>query len=221
MTSRRTFALNDRVNDDRLDPRHTALLLFDTLNGHLEGAGDGIDPRFRAAVANMRLVLDAARAAGAMIVYAAGSHRADRGMHHPLRTDSDNRLRPHQANATTVPPAVVGGDRSGQVVDALAPQPEDYLVSKFRWSAFAGTYLDLALRNQGVDTIVIVGGSTDVGVASTAFAARDLDYDLVIVSDACTAHESDNHEQLMRRVFPRMARVRDTTSVVGMLGPRS
>src|SRR5882672_1283339 len=47
-----------------------------------------------------------------------------------------------------------------------------------------------------------------VGVASTAYAARDLDYNLVVVSDACTSPEEDNHRQFMQRVFPRMARVR-------------
>ena len=39
---------------------------------------------------------------------------------------------------------------------------------------------------------------------------------LVIVSDACTSPEGDNHDQLMRRVFPRMARVRTTAQVVAM-----
>jgi len=53
---------------------------------------------------------------------------------------------------------------------------------------------------------------------TTAFAARDLDYNLVIVSDACTSPEHDNHDQLMRRVFPRMARVRTARQVAAMLG---
>jgi len=64
---------------------------------------------------------------------------------------------------------------------------------------------------------VISGGSTDVGVASTAYAARDLDYNLVIVSDACTSPEEDNHAQFMQRVFPRMARVRTAEQVMRML----
>jgi ureidoacrylate peracid hydrolase len=54
-------------------------------------------------------------------------------------------------------------------------------------------------------------------VASTAFAARDLDYNLVIVSDGCTSPELDNHDQFMRRIFPRMARVRTTDAVLAVL----
>ncbi len=54
-------------------------------------------------------------------------------------------------------------------------------------------------------------------MASTAFSVRDLDYNLVIASDACTSPERDNHEQLMKRIFPRMARVRTAAQVVAML----
>ena len=73
------------------------------------------------------------------------------------------------------------------------------------------------MRTRGIDTLIIAGGSTDVGVASTAFAARDMDYHLVIASNACTSPEQDNHEQFMRRIFPRMARVKTAAEIVAML----
>ncbi len=44
-----------------------------------------------------------------------------------------------------------------------------------------------------------------------------MDYKLVVVSDACTSPEEDNHRQFMQRVFPRMARVRTAEQVVRML----
>ena len=88
---------------------------------------------------------------------------------------------------------------------------------KHRWSAFHGTYLDLALRARGIDSLLLCGGSTDVGIAATAFAARDFGYNLLIISDACTSPEQDNHAQFMKRIFPRMARVRTTDQVLRML----
>jgi nicotinamidase-related amidase len=129
--------------------------------------------------------------------------------------DTDNRLRPVSADSHR--PEIVAGTRAARIVSELAPQPSDFLVPKHRWSAFHGTYLDLALRARQVDTLLLCGGSTDVGIASTAFAARDLDYNLVIISDACTSPEQDNHAQLMNRIFPRMARVRTTAEVLQML----
>jgi nicotinamidase-related amidase len=70
---------------------------------------------------------------------------------------------------------------------------------------------------RGVDTIVLCGGSTEIGIASTAYVARDLGYNLVIVSDACTSPKLDLHAQLMREAFPRLARVRSTAEALQLL----
>lgn len=199
----------------RLDPPRTALLLFDFLRGHAEKDA-GARARFAPVIANAALLLETARAAGAMIAYANADHRADRGTSARTLRDTDNRLRPLKPGDPDAP-LLTGGTPESEVVAALAPRPEDFVVPKHRWSAFHGTHLDLALRTRRVDTIILAGGSTDVGIASTAFAARDFDYNLIVASDACTSPEQDNHDQLMRRMFPRMARVRNTAQIISML----
>jgi len=74
------------------------------------------------------------------------------------------------------------------------------------------------LRARKIDTLIISGGSTDVGVASTVFAGRDMDYNLIVVRDACaTNHDQRAHDVLMDLVFPRMSRVRTTEEVVRMI----
>ena len=201
---------------ERLDAGRSALLIFDLLEGHVN-RDDASRERFAPVIANAALVLEAARTAGCMVAYAKADHRADRATSARTLRDSDNRLKPLAPGAPDGP-LLTGGTAETEVVRELAPRPEDFIVPKHRWSAFHGTYLDLALRARKVDTIVLAGASTDVGIASTAFAARDLDYNLVIVSDACSSPERDNHDQLMRRVFPRMARVRTARQVVAMLG---
>jgi nicotinamidase-related amidase len=203
---------------DRLDPRRTALLVFDMLNGHVKKDDPETRARYAPVIAAARMLLAAARSHGMMVAYACAAHRADNATSAHVLRDADNRLRPLAADAPAeFRPVVAAGTWEAQVIDELAPAPADYLVPKYRWSAFHQTYLDLALRSRGVHTLVIAGGSTDVGVASTAFAARDLDYNLVIAADACTSPERDNHEQLVRRVFPRMARVRTAGQLVAML----
>ena len=62
------------------------------------------------------------------------------------------------------------------------------------------------------------GGSTEIGIASTAYAARDLDFDLVILSDATSTGKADNQRQFMTRILPLMARVRSEAEVVQMMG---
>ena len=117
---------------------------------------------------------------------------------------------------------VIAGDKSSDVLAELEPNAEDYYIVKYRWSAFFQTYLDLALRTRGIDTIIISGGSTDVGVTSTLYSARDLDYNTIVASDACgTSHDQRAHDTLMELVFPRMARVRTTDQVIEMINKSS
>ncbi|MEP7070089.1 MAG: cysteine hydrolase [Usitatibacter sp.] len=204
------------MSGEHLDPAGTAILVFDLLEGHVNRDVQS-KARFAPVIANVALLLGAARKAGAMVAYAHADHRADRATSAQTSRDTDNRLRPLKPGESDLP-LLTGGTDETRIVRELAPRPEDLLVPKHRWSAFHGTYLDLALRARKVGTIVLAGGSTDVDIASTAFAARDLDYNLVIVSDACTSPEQDNHEQLMRRVFPRMSRVRTTAQAIAMVG---
>jgi ureidoacrylate peracid hydrolase len=200
---------------ERLDPAHTALVLFDLLKGHVQRDEES-RKRFAPVVENAAALLAAARAAGVTVVYANADHRADRATSARTLRDTDNRLRPLRPGDPDGP-LITGGTEEARVIEDLAPRPEDVVVPKHRWSAFHGTYLDVALRTKRIDTIILAGGSTDVGIASTAFAARDLDYNLVIAADGCTSPEQDNHEQLMRRVFPRMSRVRSTQQILAML----
>ncbi|HSZ43449.1 MAG TPA: cysteine hydrolase [Trebonia sp.] len=195
---------------------HAALLFFDMLNGHIKTDDGEIRERYLPVIPNAVKILDAARAAGLLIAYAAANHRADNGTTATTLRDTDNRLRP-VASGTFAEPLVRGGTWQSQIIDELAPRPADYMIPKYRWSAFHQTYLDLALRTRGIRTIILCGGSTDVGVASTAYAARDLDYNLVIPADACVSPEKDNHDQFMNRIFPRMARVRTADQIAAML----
>ena len=203
---------------DTLIADRSALLFFDMLNGHVKKNDVGTNERYKDVLAAARVVLEGARAHRMMVAYATANHRADNATSAHTIRDTDGRLNPIPVDqAPDRHPIVSGGTWEAAVIDELAPAAEDYVIPKYRWSAFFQTYLDLALWARGIDTLIIAGGSIDVGVASTAYAARDMDYNLVIVSDACTSPEQDNHDQFMRRIFPRMARVRTAAQVLDML----
>jgi ureidoacrylate peracid hydrolase len=201
---------------ERFDAARTCLLLFDFLRGHAE-RDEETRRRYAPVIANTAQLLDKARKARSMVAFSRADHRADRATSAKTLRDTDNRLRPLDPDDPKGHmPIITAGTWEADIVSALAPLEGEYVVPKHRWSAFHGTYLDLALRTRAVNTLVLCGGSTDVGIASTAFAARDLDYNLVVVSDACTSPEQDNHDQLMTRMFPRMARVRTTSQTLAM-----
>jgi ureidoacrylate peracid hydrolase len=206
------------MSSGTLDPARTALLLFDMLNGHIKKDDAATKARYEPVIVAAASLLQAARARRMMIAYPSANHRPDNATTaHTLR-DADSGLRAIDPDQTPAyKPVIAGGSWEAQVIDELAPAPEDYLIPKYRWSAFYQTYLDLALRTREVDTLILCGGSTEIGIASTAYAARDMDYNLVIVRDACTSRVAEIHDQLMRHAFPRMAWVRSAAQVVGML----
>ena len=203
---------------EALTAARCCLLVFDLLEGHVR-KDETTAQRFAPVIAHAALLLAAARQTGALVAYAHADHRADRAGSPRTLRDTDNRLRPiDPADDRSHLPLLTGGTAQTRIVAELAPADSDLMIPKHRWSAFHGTCLETALRARGVDTIVLCGGSTDVGVAATAYAARDLGYHLVVAEDACTSPEGDNHAQFMRRIFPRMARVRSSAAIVAMLG---
>jgi ureidoacrylate peracid hydrolase len=207
------------VNVNHFDPKKTALLFFDILNGYVPAPEAGKPRLLKPWIQNAVRLGKAGRIAGLPVFFAKGNHRPDNATTALLLTDTNNSLTPWpNGEVTKTKMHVIAGDISSDVLADLEPKADDYYIVKYRWSAFHQTYLDLALRTRGIDTLIVSGGSTDVGVTSTLYSGRDLDYNMIVVSDACgTSHDQRAHDTLMELVFPRMSRVRTTDQVIGML----
>lgn len=207
------------MNVNHFDLKKTALLFFDILNGYIPEPEPGKTRELKPWIQNAVRLGKAGRAAGLPVFFAKGNHRPDNATTALILTDTNNALTPWpNGEVTKTKMHVVAGDKSSDVLADLEPKADDYYIVKYRWSAFFQTYLDLALRARGIDTIIVSGGSTDVGVASTLYSGRDLDYNQIVVSDACgTSRNQSVHDMLMESVFPRMARVRTTDQVIEMI----
>lgn len=94
-----------------------------------------------------------------------------------------------------------------EVHPAVAPAPGDILVTKHRVSAFAGTDLEMILRANGIDTLILFGIATSGVVLSTVRHAADADYRLIVVKDCCADRDPDVHRCLVDTVFPGQATV--------------
>jgi nicotinamidase-related amidase len=198
---------------------HTALVLFDALHGYLHPA-DPAKVKFleeRRILPNLAKLLAGARKAGLPTFYPTGAHAPDGSDWVERLTDTDMDLNPGGGPDKPIKPRFHGASKEAGIAAELAPITGDVVVRKQRWSAFLQTNFELQLRARGIDTIVLAGGSTDVGIAATAFAARDLDYALVVVRDACFSMRGNNHDFFMDRVFPRMARVRTVDETVALM----
>jgi len=103
------------------------------------------------------------------------------------------------------------------IVPELHATESDVRVTKHQPGAFHATDLDLQLRRRRVDTIVIGGISTNIGVESTARAGYDLGYNFVFVEDAMAARDAELHAFAVTRYFPTIGRVRTTRDVLDAL----
>jgi nicotinamidase-related amidase len=205
--------------DKTLSARRTGLVLFDALHGYLH-PDDPAKRKFldeRNILPNLQRLLAGARKAGMTAFYPAGAHAPD-GADTVLRlTDTDMDLAPGGGADKPIKPRFHRGSKAAEIAAELAPREGDVVVPKQRWNSFHQTNLDLQLRARGIDTIVIAGGSTDVGIASTVYAARDMDYGIVVVRDACYSARGPNHDFFMDRVFPRMGRVMSVDAAVALM----
>ncbi|EFC79856.1 cysteine hydrolase family protein [Parafrankia sp. EUN1f] len=103
--------------------------------------------------------------------------------------------------------APVEDQPAAQIHTALAPAPDEPVITKRRVSAFSGSDLDVLLRATAADTLVLAGISTSGVVLSTVRQAADLDYRLVVLADACADPDPQVHSLLTEKVFPPQALV--------------
>ena len=99
------------------------------------------------------------------------------------------------------------GTAGAEIDPKVAPLPADVVVTQRRIGAFSTTDLGTVLRAMNINTLVLCGISTSGVVLSTVRRAADMDYKLVVVSDACADRDPEVQRGLMDKVFPWQATV--------------
>ena len=184
-----------------LDPRTTALVVIDLQKGI---AGRQTAPHSsQTVVANCARLADRFRALGSTVVLVHVVRSADGGDRLKMPVDS-----PPQWATQNPPPDF------SEFVPELGPRENDVVIGKHQWGAFYGTDLDLQLRRRGINTIVIGGIATNMGVESTARDAYEHGYALVFVEDGMATFAAEMHAFAIQTIFPRIGRVRSTEQVV-------
>ncbi|MDX6019925.1 hydrolase [Scandinavium sp. V105_16] len=185
-----------------LNAHKTALVVIDLQEGILPFAGG---PHAAAdVVAKAAKLATKCREQGSPVVMVRVGWSADGG--DAVNTLVDAQMPAHQLpeNWMTYPPA-------------LGKKETDIEVTKRQWGAFYGTELELQLRRRGIDTIILCGISTNIGVESTARNAWELGFNLVIAEDACSAANAEQHQGSMTNIFPRIARIRSTEEILAAI----
>jgi len=114
--------------------------------------------------------------------------------------------------------AFAAGAENTRIHPAIAPLAEEIIVTKHRVSAFAGTDLDLMLRANGIETLILTGIVTSGVVLSTLRHAADADYRLLVVGDCCSDGDEEAHRVLLEKVFPRQATITTAAGLAQAIG---
>lgn len=182
-----------------LDPKTTALVLIDLENAIV---GRNLAPRTGPeVVAEAARLAQAFRSHGAVVVYV-------HVLLDQILTLPADRPRP---SGGPLPPD------ASEIVPEAGLQPGDLVVAKRQWGAFYGTDLDQQLRRRGIQTVVLGGIATNMGVESTARAAFDRGYALLFVEDAMASPSEELHRFSVEKIFPIMGKVRTVDAVVKAL----
>lgn len=185
-----------------IDPKKTALVVIDIQKGIV---GLPTVPNDKdEVIKNCVTLADAFRDAGGFV-----------SLVHVDFHDGKDALQP-----ATDQEARQGGKRPEGFTDILpelGPKDNDLVITKHQWGAFYGTELDLQLRRRGIDTIVLCGIATGIGVDTTAREAFQRNYNQVFAIDAMNALSEQEHDYTVNTIFPRMGKVRNTQDIINAL----
>jgi nicotinamidase-related amidase len=168
-----------------LERGRTALLVVDMQRGFVDPGEPMEVPPARGCVPVIRGLLDAFRGKRLPVVFTAFVYSPDV----PLLVGE---LHPEHKPAAPAAPRGFGmpsssclaGSPSARVVEALAPRPDEPVIDKRWYDAFAGSALDGALRARGVTSLVVTGTMTDICVLATVIGAFNREYRVTVLDDA-------------------------------------
>ncbi len=151
------------------DPQRTALIVYDMQIGVLSQIKDADQ-----LTAQVLRVLTAARQAGLRVIF-----MRHRSMPKELMGVFQLRMAMAWQRVDTVEevkPWFLPTSPGFQLTPSLKPLPSEAVLDKIAMSAFEGTPLNTVLRDCGLNSFIIVGVATEIGIDPTVRQAADLGY---------------------------------------------
>jgi nicotinamidase-related amidase len=179
-----------RTLEEVCDPARLALIVYDMQAGIVSQLPDGA-----AVTTRVVHVRHAARAAGIRVFYT-------RHMSLPTEVAGVTQLRTALAwqrlqRVADIKPRFLRDSPGFQITPELTPDASEAIFDKITMSAFAGTPLDLALRDCNINAFAIVGIALEIGIEPTVRHATDLGYIPVVVADACGSRDKAAAERAL------------------------
>lgn len=188
--------------DWTLEPHRAVLLIHDMQQYFLRPFGRQ-SPLFDELLANITHLRDVCAAAGVVIAYTAqpgGMTREQRGL-----------LRDFWGDGMSV------DETDREIIPELTPRDEDWVFTKWRYSAFHKSDLAARLRDCGRDQMIVCGVYAHVGILMTACDAFSHDVETFLVSDAIADFTRADHVMTLEYAASRCAMVQSTDRIASAL----
>jgi nicotinamidase-related amidase len=192
-----------------VDRKHTALIVVDMQNDFCK-TGCAFDrlginlSMYPSMIPRLSRLLSGAREIGVPVIYVQMTVLPGRISESPAQIRFNLRLHMESHGATQPLLYTIEGTPGQEIIAELAPEPGDLIVRKYRSSGFWGTNLDLLLRSNGIESVIVTGCTTEGCVESTARDALFNDYYVVLPEDCLASDDLRQHEAslfLMRHRF--------------------
>lgn len=110
------------------------------------------------------------------------------------------------------------GTPEADAVPALTPKPGDIVHTRsYSLVAFHGTDLDTVLRHRGINTVVLVGPSTNVAIPGLGLYASDMGYQAVVPEDCIAGASAESHAFIVKNILPLYTTLTTSQSIAEAL----
>ncbi|MDP3812041.1 MAG: isochorismatase family cysteine hydrolase [Hydrogenophaga sp.] len=208
-----------------LDPTRSALVVIDlqrdfcSPGGYADKAGIDIGP-MQAVVVNAMRLLQAARAAGLLVVHTREGHLSDLSDCPAAKLQRSVEAGAPIGSLGPLGRLLVRGEQGHDFVDAVRPMSGEEVIDKPGYGAFHRTRLAQVLAARDIDQLILCGVTTEVCVHSTLREAVDRGFLCTTVSDATAASNPALQAPALAMIGVEggiFGRVRSTDEVVALL----